>query len=63
MDVSGGSTLHGPVSATMQSPTAVTLGGLSADAGANRSLLAVPVAAALVALAAAYVLRRSTRLS
>ena len=63
LDVSGGSTLHGPVSVTMQSPTAVTLGGLSADAGATRSLLLLPVVAALVALAAAFAMRRSTRLS
>ena len=40
-------------------PTAVSLASLSADAAATRSLLLLPVVAALLALAAAFAMRRT----
>ena len=57
IDLSGTATLHGPVSATMQTPTAVTLTAL--DAGSPPVL--PPVAAGIVALAVAagFFLRRN----
>ena len=59
ISLSGATTLHGPVSATVQAPTAVTLGGLQAGPAAG----ATPLLAALLALAAplagaAWALRR-----
>ena len=60
LDASGATTLHGPVSASFQAPTAVTLGSLQAQATAGAPLL--PAAGALLAvmapLAGAWVLRR-----
>ncbi|HNU04295.1 MAG TPA: GEVED domain-containing protein, partial [Anaerolineae bacterium] len=60
LDMSGVATLHGPVSAAYQAPTAVTLGSLQAQPAASSSLL--PAAGALLALmtplAGAWVLRR-----
>jgi hypothetical protein len=55
VDVNGVTTRHGPVSATLVTPTAVTLGGLSANPGAAA---AVPwgLPALLTALGAAVVL-------
>ena len=55
VDVNGVTTRHGPVSATLDTPTAVTLGGLSANPGAAA---AVPwgLPALLTALAAAAAL-------
>jgi hypothetical protein len=59
ISLSGATTLHGPVSATVQAPTAVTLGALQAGPAAG----AAPLLAALLALAAplagaAWTLRR-----
>jgi hypothetical protein len=55
VSLGGATTLHGPVSATVQAPTAVTLSGISASpaaASASLSWLWV-VAGASVALTAA----------
>ena len=55
VDLSGATTLHGPVSATLQAPTAVTVTSLRAEtAGSSGGLAAfgVALAAALAGLAA-----------
>ncbi|HSN77793.1 MAG TPA: choice-of-anchor J domain-containing protein, partial [Anaerolineae bacterium] len=60
VDLSGATTLHGPVSATANTPTAVTLGSMAASHSQGPAGLppaALPAAAAL-ALAAIYPLRR-----
>lgn len=60
LDLSGASSLHGPVSVAFQAPTAVTLGGLTASAGALP--MAAPLAAsALAATAAAWLAIRRKR--
>lgn len=47
--VSGEVTRHGPVSATVQTPTAVTLAGFEAAAGGTTSFAALALAAGLAA--------------
>ncbi len=60
LDLSGASSLHGPVSVVFQAPTAVTLGGLTASAGALPT--AAPLAASvLAATAAAWLAIRRAR--
>jgi hypothetical protein len=51
LDLSGASSLHGPVSAAFQAPTAVALGSLTASAGALPT--AAPLAASVLAATAA----------
>lgn len=51
LDLSGASSLHGPVSVAFQAPTAVTLGGLTASPGALPT--AAPLAASVLAATAA----------
>jgi hypothetical protein len=51
LDLSGASSLHGPVSAAFQAPTAVALGSLTASAGALPT--AAPLAASVLAASAA----------
>jgi len=52
VDISGAATMHGPVSATYQVPTAVTLAALRTDRGAG----SLPWAAAMAAVACAAAL-------
>lgn len=59
VDLNGSTALHGPVSAFVQSPTAVTLSDVQADSGAGNLLWLVVAAVAGLALAAVYRLRRS----
>jgi hypothetical protein len=58
VSLGGTATLHGPVSAAIQSPTAVTLSDVQADSGSSSLLLWLVVVAAGLALAAAAGLRR-----
>ena len=63
LDLSGRATLHGPVSVDFAGPVAVTLSELKADAGQGAALWVVALAvAALLAAAAAFVLRRRVTL-
>ena len=59
LDLSGATTLHGPVSVVFNAPTAVTLSRLEAGTGAGSALpLAGAVTALFASLGAAYALRR-----
>jgi hypothetical protein len=58
VDLSGATTLHGPVSAALQAPTAVTLTGLTAGGGTAAPLWAWALAALLAGTAASYALRQ-----
>lgn len=59
VDLSGGTALHGPISATVLTPTAVTLGDLSAASAASPSLLIALAAAVLgVVVFGAFALRQ-----
>ena len=61
--MSGAATLHGPVSAKVQAPSAVTLGGLAAGsegAGSSAGLLLAALLGAAVLLAAARSARKPT---
>ena len=59
IDLSGATTLHGPVRATLAAPTAVTVSSLGATPAAPPSApAAIPVAAALAILGGAVVGRR-----
>jgi hypothetical protein len=49
LDLNGATTLHGPVSATVQTPTAVTLAGFEAAAGGAASFAGLAMAAGLAA--------------
>ena len=49
VDLNGATTLHGPVSATVQAPTAVTLAGFEAAAGSAASFAGLALAAGLAA--------------
>ena len=49
VSLSGATTLHGPVSATVQAPTAVTLAGFEAAAGGAASFAGLALAAGLAA--------------
>ncbi len=57
VDLTGRTTLHGPVSITLSVPTAVTLSGLSTDAAAGTSF-GWPLAILAAALAIGFVTRR-----
>ena len=52
VDLNGANTMFEPVNVTFQTPTAVTLSGLSADAGSNGPLFLLLAAVAVVVLAA-----------
>ena len=54
VDLNGATTMFEPVSVTFQTPTAVTLSGLSADAGSSGTLFLLLATVALVVLAAVY---------
>jgi len=59
VDLNGATTLHGPVSATVQAPTAVTLGGLEAGSPtAWQPWLLAALASALALSAAAWTIGR-----
>ncbi len=58
IDLSGATTLHGPVSATVQAPTAVTLGGLEAAAGGGASFVGLALAAGLATAGGLFWRRR-----
>ena len=63
IDLSGATTLHGPVSATIQTPTAVTLAAMEAQAaspGGNVSAWGALVAG-LIGVAGALGVRRRSR--
>jgi hypothetical protein len=49
VDLAGATTLHGPVSATVQMPTAVALAGFEAAAGGTASFAGLALAAGLAA--------------
>ena len=57
-DLSGAATLHGPVSATLQAPTAVTVTSLGAETAGSSSGLAAFGAALAAAMAGLVVGRR-----
>ncbi len=57
IDLGGATTLHGPVSATVSVPTAVTLGGFEAAAGSAPSFAGLALGAVL-AVAGGLILRR-----
>jgi hypothetical protein len=62
VDLNGATALHGPVSATMQAPTAVTLGALEAQAANPGSVTAWgALVAALIAAAGVLGVRRRSR--
>ena len=62
VDLSGATSLHGPVSATLQAPTAVTLGALQAQAAAPGSVTTWgALVAALIAAAGVLGVRRRSR--
>ncbi len=58
VDLSGATTLHGPVSATLQAPTAVTVTSLEAQAAGPGGGLAAGAAALMAALAGMLAIRR-----
>jgi hypothetical protein len=55
LDISGASSLHGPVSVVFQAPTAVTLGSLAANPAGIPATLPLGAASAAVGLAALLV--------
>jgi len=62
VDLNGATSLHGPVSATLQAPTAVTVTALQADAANPGSVTTLgALAAALIAAAGALGVRRRSR--
>ena len=62
VDLNGATSLHGPVSATLQAPTAVTLDALEAEAAAPGSVTTWgALAAALIAAAGVLGVRRRSR--
>ena len=61
VDLAGATTLHGPVSATVQTPTAVSLAGFEAVQSANRSIAGLALAAGLAVVAGGWTLRRRRR--
>jgi hypothetical protein len=62
VDLNGATSLHGPVSATLQAPTAVTLAALQADAANPASVTPWgAMAAALIAAAGVLGVRRRSR--
>ena len=58
IDLNGATTLHGPVSATVQAPTAVTLAGFEAAAGGTASFAGLALAAGLAAAGGLFWRRR-----
>ena len=58
VSLSGATTLHGPVSATVQAPTAVTLAGFEAAAGGTASFAGLALAAGLAAAGGLFWRRR-----
>jgi LPXTG-motif cell wall-anchored protein len=58
ISLSGATTLHGPVSATVQAPTAVTLSGFEAGTGGASSFAGLAVAAGLAAAVGLFWRRR-----
>lgn len=61
VDLSGGTALHGPVSATVLTPTAVTLSGLDASAPVNTAISGWLVALLLSAMLVGFVAVRRMR--
>ncbi len=58
VDLAGETTLHGPVSATVKAPTAVTLAGFEAAAGGTASFAGLALAAGLAAAGGLFWRRR-----
>jgi hypothetical protein len=58
VDLGGATTLHGPVSVTVQTPTAVTLAGLEAAGGGAASFAGLALAAGLAAAGGLFWRRR-----
>jgi hypothetical protein len=58
VDLAGATTLHGPVSATMQTPTAVTVAGFEAAAGSTKPVAGLVLAVGLAAAAGGLIWRR-----
>jgi hypothetical protein len=58
VDLAGATTLHGPVSATVLTPTAVTMAGFEAAAGSTKPVAWLVLAAGLAAAAGGLIWRR-----
>jgi hypothetical protein len=58
VDLAGATTLHGPVSATVLTPTAVTVAGFEAAAGSTKPVAGLVLAAGLAAAAGGLIWRR-----
>jgi hypothetical protein len=58
LGAAGATTLHGPVSATVQTPTAVTVAGFEAAAGSTKPVAGLVLAAGLAAAAGGLIWRR-----
>jgi hypothetical protein len=58
VNLAGATTLHGPVSATVQAPTAVTVAGFEAAAGSTKPGAGLVLAVGLAAAAGGLIWRR-----
>ena len=61
VDLAGATTLHGPVSVTVQTPTAVGLAGFEAIRSDNRSIAGLALAAGLAVVVGGWTVRRLRR--
>ena len=61
VSLSGATTLHGPVSVTVQTPTAVSLAGFEAVQSSNQSIVGLALATGLAVVAGGWTVRRRRR--